>query len=410
MRVVGQQLDVEASELGTGTADGDTADGGPAVAPDEGSSEPVASDAAAGGPVSRAARARNWLAVGRRRTIIGWLVLAVLFGLRVKQAGVPSSDDEVLIWLTACLFVSSLGDLGRWRRGVLRDWLPLYVILAAYALLRGYASHVLWGPFVRPQIAFDKFIGGGTAPTVLLQRWLFTPNLHPWDYAAWAVYTSHFFTSFIVAAVLWKRNYPAFKRFIGLFVGLTFIGYLGYAFYPAVPPWLASQAGQLQPTVRIVPIVWQHLGMHAAAALFTHGSKFANNIAAMPSLHAAYPLLICLFFWSRSRRWVRVLLVSYVVAMAFTLVYTAEHFVIDEIMGWSCAVAVYFVGSRFLDWQDAGGWRRLRGKDPLPAAAVPAAPSAARVPTMAADGASPPRRPVTDPGRAPGIEPTDTRG
>ncbi len=107
---------------------------------------------------------------------IGWPILALLFGLRVKQAGVPSSDDEVLIWLTACLFVSSLGDLGRWRRGVLRDWLPLYVILAVYALLRGYASHVLWGPFVRPQIAFDEFIGGGTAPTVLLQRWLFTPD------------------------------------------------------------------------------------------------------------------------------------------------------------------------------------------------------------------------------------------
>ncbi len=181
-------------------------------------------------------------------------------------------------------------------------------------------------------------------------------GLHLWDYAAWAVYMSHFFTSFVVAAVLWKRNYPAFKRFIGLFVGLTFIGYLGYA---SIPPcrhgWPVRRA---IPTVRIVPIVWQHLGMHVAAALFTHGSKFANNIAAMPSLHAAYPLLICLFFWSRSRRWVRVLLASYVVAMAFTLVYTAEHFVIDEIMGWSCAVAVYFVGSRFLDWRPRGIDRR----------------------------------------------------
>src|ERR1700735_466736 len=106
MRMVGQQLDVEASELGTGTADGDTADGGPpAAAPDEGSSGPGAPAAATGGPVSRAARARSWLAAGRRRTIIGWLILALLFGLRVKQAGVPSSDDEVLIWLTACLFV-----------------------------------------------------------------------------------------------------------------------------------------------------------------------------------------------------------------------------------------------------------------------------------------------------------------
>src|ERR1039457_6848947 len=90
-----------------------------------------------------------------------------------------------------------------------------------------------------------------------------------------------------------------------------------------------------------------------ATALFTHGSEFANNIAAMPSLHAAYPMFLLLFFWRRARTWVRALLVSYVLAMAFTLVYTAEHFVIDELAGWCAAIAVYFVGSRLLDWRRA---------------------------------------------------------
>ncbi len=391
--MVGQQLDVETNDLGISS----TTDSGPSgAAPDEGSNGEPASAAGTGLPAataSRRGRVRAWLAVGRRRTIIGWSVLGLLFLFRFLEAGLPSSEDEVLIWLAACLFVSSLGDLSRWRRGVLRDWLPLYVVLAVYALLRGYASHVLWGPFYRPQVAFDQFIGGGMAPTVLLQRWLFTPSLHPWDYAAWAVYMSHFFASYIIAAVLWKRNYPAFKRFIALFVGLTFVGYIGYALYPALPPWLASQDGHLPATTRIIPIVWDHIGIRSAAAIFTHGSEFANNIAAMPSLHAAYPLLICLFFWSRVRhRWIRVLLASYVVAMAFTLVYTGEHFVIDEIMGWLCAIAVYIFGSRFLDWQQAGGWRRLRGKDPLPApAAVPDA-SGTQVPVMAGDGAAPQQR------------------
>ncbi len=83
--------------------------------------------------------------------------------------------------------------------------------------------------------------------------------------------------------------------------------------------------------------------------MFTHGSEFANNVAAMPSLHAAYPMLILLFFWSRARRTVRALLVGYVLAMAFTLVYTGEHFVTDELAGWACAIAVYFAGSRLLD-------------------------------------------------------------
>jgi hypothetical protein len=321
----------------------------------------------------RPPRVRAWVA-RRRRSLTGWLVLGVAFAASTATLGVPLSEDTVLIWLAAVLFVASLDDLGRWRRGVVRDWLPLYLVLVLYTALRGYASHVLWGPFIQPQLAFDRFIGLGTVPTVRLQRLLFNPyHLHVWDYAAWAVYTSHFFASYTVAAVLWKRDHERFRRFIALFVGLTFAGYVGYVLYPAMPPWMASAAGHiwsgLYPvnvpaylasptgyagtTIRIIPVVWQHLGMHSAAALFTHGSAYANDIAAMPSLHAAYPMLILLFFWRRARRWVRALLVAYVLAMAFTLVYAGEHFVIDEIFGWIFAAAVYFGGSRLLDRWDA---------------------------------------------------------
>ena len=289
----------------------------------------------------------------RRRLVVGWSVFAALFVLFVAFIGLPYSEDDLLIWLTAALFVASLGDPGQWRRGLIRDWLPLYAVLAVYALLRGYASHVLWGPFVKPQVVFDRLIGGGAVPTVTLQRWLFNANhLHFWDYLVWLTYMSHFFTSFIVAGVLWKRDHARFRRFVPTFVGLTFIGYITYVLYPAMPPWLASQTGHIGKVTRIIPVVWNHVGIHGAAFLFTGGNKFDNNIAAMPSLHAAYPMLLLLFFWKRARRPVRVLLVTYVFAMAFTLVYTGEHFVIDEFVGWAYAITAFIVGSRLLDrWQ-----------------------------------------------------------
>jgi hypothetical protein len=289
----------------------------------------------------------------RRRLVVGWSVFAALFVLFVVFIGLPYSEDDLLIWLTAALFVASLGDPGQWRRGLIRDWLPLYAVLAVYALLRGYASHVLWGPFVKPQVVFDRLIGGGAVPTVTLQRWLFNAHhLHFWDYLVWLTYMSHFFASFIVAGVLWKRDHARFRRFVPTFVGLTFIGYITYVLYPAMPPWLASQTGHIGKVTRIIPVVWNHVGIHGAAFLFTGGNKFDNNIAAMPSLHAAYPMLLLLFFWKRARRPVRVLLVTYVFAMAFTLVYTGEHFVIDEFVGWAYAITAFFVGSRLLDrWQ-----------------------------------------------------------
>jgi hypothetical protein len=292
----------------------------------------------------------------RRRLAIGWTVFGAAFVLFTVFLGLPYSEDEILLWLTAALLVASVGDPSRWRRGVVRDWLPLYVVLAVYALLRGYASHVLWGPFVRPQVAFDTFIGGGQPPTVTLQRWLFRANdIRPWDYLAWLTYMSHFFTSFIVAAVLWKRDHARFRRFITLFVGLTFLGYLTYLLYPALPPWLASNTGHIAPITRIIPVMWDHVGVHGASALFTGANRFDNNIAAMPSLHAAYPMLLLLFFWNRARTPLRILLVSYVLAMAFTLVYTGEHFVIDEFVGWTYAIVTFVVGNHLFD-----AWTRRR--------------------------------------------------
>jgi hypothetical protein len=301
----------------------------------------------------------------RSRLVVGWSVFSVAFVLFVAFIGLPYSEDDLLIWLTAALFVASLGDPGRWRRGLIRDWLPLYAVLAVYALLRGYASHVLWGPFVKPQVAFDRFIGGGAVPTVTLQRWLFNANhLHPWDYLVWLTYMSHFFTSFIVAGVLWKRDHARFRRFVPIFVGLTFLGYVTYVLYPAMPPWLASQTGHIGKVTRIIPVVWNHVGIHGAAFLFTGGNKFDNNIAAVPSLHAAYPMLLLLFFWKRARRPLRVLLVTYVLAMAFTLVYTGEHFVIDEVIGWAYAITAFLVGSRLLDrWQARQRRVRLNRSD-----------------------------------------------
>jgi membrane-associated phospholipid phosphatase len=127
-----------------------------------------------------------------------------------------------------------------------------------------------------------------------------------------------------------------------------------------MPPWMAGSRHYLPHTVRIIPLVLDHLHLHSGAAVFTGGDTFDNNVAAMPSIHAAYPMLICLFFWSGSSVRRRVLLAAYPLCMAFTLVYTGEHFVIDVIVGWLYAATTYFAGSRLLDRRASRRERRLR--------------------------------------------------
>jgi membrane-associated phospholipid phosphatase len=118
--------------------------------------------------------------------------------------------------------------------------------------------------------------------------------------------------------------------------------------FPAAPPWMASETGHLEPTTRTVGYVWSEIPIAHFNSLFERGSQYANPVAAVPSLHAAYTLLIVLFLW-RSAGWARVPLALYPVAMAFALVYMAEHYVVDVLLGWLYAVAAFWAVNRLAE-------------------------------------------------------------
>jgi hypothetical protein len=278
--------------------------------------------------------------------VISWFVVV----------GIPTSRPQIFAIVGFGLMASCVGQPGSMRRLIV-DWAPLYFILVFYDVLRGYAATWL-SPHSLDQIRIDEWLFGGTILTVRLQHAFYTPGVaHVWDYVAFVVYLSHFFVAIVVAAYLWKVAHDRFRRFATLFVGLTFAGFVTYALYPAMPPWLASREALLQPTAKIVDEMWSHVGLSNASAVFSGTGHWANPIAAVPSIHAAYPMLLLLFFWTSARRW-RWLLVVYTLAMALTLIYTGEHYVIDILLGWLYAVVVYVAGSRLLDRYTT---RRLTG-------------------------------------------------
>jgi len=290
------------------------------------------------------------------RAQAAWGLWALVAAVIVIHYGVPSSRTLLFLLLALALVASTVGT-GSSFASVLLDWLPFFLMLSFYDFLRGHVSDPGQAHFV-PQITFDRWLFGGQVPTVQLQLFLYTPGRpHWWDFLAFFVYLSHFFVAFIIAAVLWKVNRSRFRKFALLLVSLSFIAFLTYAVYPAAPPWLASQKHHLlAPTSKIIDEMWSHIGLQHGTSLLSATSKFANPVAAIPSLHEAYTVLIVLFFWSSvPRRW-RWLLLFYPLMMAFTLVYTAEHFVIDLLLGVFYAAVVYFVGTCVFAWND----RRVR--------------------------------------------------
>jgi hypothetical protein len=276
----------------------------------------------------------------RLLTAAGLAAYAAATVALVWTQGLILSRDWLFGWMLVGLLAVSLSDPLRWARGVVVDWLPLMIALFCYDLSRPVREWVGITPHVWPQLDADRLVFH-ELPTIFLQRMLYQVGVAHWyDYVTFAVWLSHFFVTLLVLGVLWKLSYERFRRYRTFVVVLATAGFLTYVLFPAVPPWLAAYEGHIAPVSRTIAPVWGDVGIVPARALFETSGEFYNQEAALPSLHAAYPMLLLLFFWGAGR-WVRIGLSSYALAMAFALVYAGEHYVADIVVGWLYAAAVF---------------------------------------------------------------------
>lgn len=309
-----------------------------------------------------------------------WVGATVWF---VAFEGLPLTRDWIALWILLGLLAFSVGDLKGWLRGAIVDWLPFFALLAGYDLLRGAADGLIFEPFWRPQMEVDRFLFFGEVPTVWLQERLYAPGALPWyGVVAWVVYMSHFFATPLLAGILWKVDRRRFRQFAVGVGALAMLGFATYALFPAAPPWMAAQHGLIGPTARVIPEIWGQLGIPARFGLVGTGYEYANDVAAVPSLHAAYSLLIALTLWEMlppasstgdgdagrrrgardaTRGVARALLVAYPLVMAFALVWGGEHYVSDVLLGWLYAAVVFWgVRRAFARWDARRAQRRVR--------------------------------------------------
>lgn len=254
--------------------------------------------------------------------------------------GIPVQRELVIAWICGALVCGSLGRHPRQIRQLVRDWLPIVVVLGAYDFTRGAADSLGIGVHAHPMIDFDRFLFFGQVPTQWLQARLYEPGVvNWWDVAFTLVYTSYFIVPFALAGLLWARDRLAFLKFAKRLVSLALAGVATYIVFPATPPWMAAEMGLLEEVHRTTSEGWGVLGV-GTAGLFSKGQTTANLVAAVPSLHSAFTALVAMFLWGRVRPRLRPLLALYPLAMGFTLIATGEHYVFDVLLGWLYAGGV----------------------------------------------------------------------
>jgi hypothetical protein len=268
------------------------------------------------------------------------------------------SRDIVFVWLMGGLLIVSLNNPRRWVRGVVVDWLPFILFLFAYDYARSIADTTGIGAHYHPQIDADKFLFGSPIPTIFLQHHFYhPPHAEVWDYAAWGVYLTHFFGTLTLAAILWRFAYPLFKKWRTLVIWLSTAGFATYVLFPAAPPWLAAQRNLIGHIEKIKDQMFSHTGTKAITSAIEN--NWVDKVAAVPSLHAAFPFTMMLLFWHRGWKW-RVGFGAYAFAMGLTLVYTGEHYVADVLLGYIYAGVTFALVSLY--------WRRKAARQAMAAA------------------------------------------
>lgn len=285
--------------------------------------------------------------------LVGYLVWLKTRGLTVDRVSVAIAVGIFLL----CAFVGK-----SWRTwGVLlTDCVAYCLMWLAYEKTRGAADDgvSIFGLF---RVKFplqqtimrdiDRAMFFGHDPNVVLQDHFWSNTIRWWDVVAGTTYMTHFVFPMIVMAVLWATSHRQWARFMKRFATLLGVACLLFIMLPTVPPWMA---GDPKWHIELFHELHRNAGRgfyHIGFESFRDGYKLAlsngNGVAAMPSLHASFALIVPAFFlpWIKPR-WLKAVVLVFPIIMLSSLVYLAEHWVIDGLAGWAITGLTFWFWNR----------------------------------------------------------------
>jgi len=142
------------------------------------------------------------------------------------------------------------------------------------------------------------------------------------------------------AAYLFFKKREAFLQFAFTFLLVNLIGFVIYYAYPAAPPWYVEQHG-----FEFLPLTPGNTGGLERFDTFFNTNVFhslyaksSNVFAAMPSLHASYPLIVLFYGIKNKLGKINILFAIIMTGIWFSAVYNSHHYVLDVLAGIICGL------------------------------------------------------------------------
>ena len=167
--------------------------------------------------------------------------------------------------------------------------------------------------------------------------------------ASWLYVNAQGSVTIAALLYLYLRHNRNFYFVRNMFMIAMAIALVGYVVFPTAPPRFMPEWGFIDTVSDFTPVNVSH----ASASM----SALFNPYAAVPSMHVAFALMIG---WPLARlarrRATRILWLLYPFLMTFVIVVTANHFIVDALLG-ALTAGVSAYGARWLARARPSVWR-----------------------------------------------------
>lgn len=274
-------------------------------------------------------------------------LLSLLFLVFVKLTTSVRSDHFMLVAIINVAFYFS-----RFSRRLITGLGVIIVYWVIFDSMKAWPNYVYNTVNIQSLYEMEKNIFGFTinGNVVTPNEYFLSNTSIALDIICGMFYLTWVPLPFLFALYTYTKNKNLFLRFCFAFLFVNLIGFCIYYLYPAAPPWYVVHHGMiLDPATKSFAAGLlrfdQIFGINLFAGLYEKGS---NVFAAMPSLHASYPMIGLYYSFQHPLKWIRVVFAIVMLGIWFAAIYLTHHYILDVLAGIAVGVAGIFVFEKYI--------------------------------------------------------------
>jgi len=290
-----------------------------------------------------------------KRDIIINSLIAIIYLIWTHFAGGTRPEHYFLVFLWFIMFYAH----EKTRRFILgfSIFIIFWIIYDSMRILPNYEVSAV---HIKQPYELEKLLFG-----ITFQHSIYTPNeyfelIHTkfLDIVSGLFYINWIPIPIAFGVYLYFKDKILFTQFSLAFLLVNIFGFIIYYLYPAAPPWYVKLYGfdlhiGIPGNTAGLGRFDKLTGIPIFAGLY---EKNANVLAAIPSLHASYPVIVLFYAIKKRLGWVNIFFILFMLGIWFSAVYSGHHYVLDIIAGASLAIIVLFIFEKISKKQRLNHW------------------------------------------------------